>query len=205
MHNDEEATHRRLIALLANAVEPAIAKHGGRIVKHTGDGFLAEFASAVEAVRTALHFQNSIRDLTSGEVEEQRLIFRVGINAGDVIVEAHDIFGDDVNIAARLEGIAKPGGICISSVVYDQIRGKVKIEVADLGELSLKNIARPVRAYAVVANQAGSVRDLDPALHLQGATSKRVATAPPSAKCVNTPLPTFCRRGTSAGGRGLSS
>ena len=150
MHDDEEATHARLTVLLADAVEPAIAEHGGRVVKHTGDGFLAEFPSAVEAVRAATHFQNSIRDLTVGDAENRRLYFRVGINIGDVIVEAHDIFGDGVNIAARLEGIAEPGGICISSSAYDQVRGKVPIEVTDLGEQNLKNIARAVRAYAVV-------------------------------------------------------
>ena len=150
MHDDEEATHARLTALLTDVVDPAIAEHGGRIVKHTGDGFLAEFPSAVEAVRAATYFQNSIRDLTVDDAEDRRLAFRVGINIGDVIVEAHDIFGDGVNIAARLEGIAKPGGICISSAAYDQVRGKVDINVVDLGEQNLKNIARPVRAYAVV-------------------------------------------------------
>jgi class 3 adenylate cyclase len=150
MHDDEEATHARLTALLTDIIDPAIPEHGGRIVKHTGDGFLAEFPSAVEAVRAAIHFQNSIRDLTFGVAVDRRLVFRVGINIGDVIVEAHDIFGDGVNIAARLEGIAEPGGICISSSAYDQVRGKVAIDVIDLGEQNLKNIARPVRAYAVV-------------------------------------------------------
>lgn len=149
MHDDEEATHARLTALLTDVVDPAIAEHGGRIVKHTGDGFLAEFPSAVEAVRAATYFQNSIRDLTVDDAEDRRLLFRVGINIGDVIVKAHDIFGDGVNIAARLEGIAEPGGICISSSAYDQVRGKVSIEVKDLGEQNLKNIARPVHAYAV--------------------------------------------------------
>ena len=156
MHDDEEGTHARLTALLANTVEPAIAEHGGRVVKHTGDGFLAEFPSAVEAVRAAIHFQNSIRDLAAGEAEDRRLVFRVGINIGDVIVEAHDIFGDGVNIAARLEGIAEPGGICISSSAYDQVRGKVGVEFVDLGEQSLKNIARPVRTHAVIPDGLGS-------------------------------------------------
>ena len=156
MHDDEEATHARLTALLADAVEPAIAEHGGRVVKHTGDGFLAEFPSAVEAVRAATHFQNGIRNLTAGDAEDKRLVFRVGINIGDVIVEAHDIFGDGVNIAARLEGIAEPGGICISSSAYDQVCGKVGVQFIDLGEQNLKNIARPVRAYAVVSNGPGS-------------------------------------------------
>ena len=106
MHDDEEATHARLTALLADVIEPAIAEHGGRIVNNTGDGFLAEFPSAVEAVRAATHFQNSVRELAIGDPEDRRLVFRVGINIGDVIVEAHDIFGDGVNIAARLEGIS---------------------------------------------------------------------------------------------------
>jgi TolB-like protein/class 3 adenylate cyclase len=155
MHNDEEATHAKLTALLADAVEPAIAEHGGRIVKKSGDGCLAEFSSAVEAVRAALQFQTSIKELTIGDVEDRRIAFRVGVNIGDVIVEAHDIFGDGVNVAARLEGIAEPGGICISSSAYDQVRGKVGVEFTDMGEQNLKNIARPVRAYAVVRDGFG--------------------------------------------------
>ena len=156
MHNDEEATHAKLTALLADAVEPAIAEHGGRIVKNTGDGFLAEFPSAVEAVRAAMQFQTRIKELTIGDAEDRRIAFRVGVNIGDVIVEANDIFGDGVNIAARLESIAEPGGICISSSAYDQVRGKVGVEFADMGEQSLKNIARPVRAYAVVRDVLGA-------------------------------------------------
>ena len=150
MHHNEEGTHAKLTALLANAVVPAIADHGGRIVKNTGDGFLAEFPSAVEAVRAAVQFQARIKELTTDEVEERRIAFRVGINIGDVIVEPHDIFGDDVNIAARLESIADPGSFCISSAAYDHVRGKVGIEFADLGEQSLKNIDRPVRVYSAV-------------------------------------------------------
>jgi TolB-like protein/class 3 adenylate cyclase/Flp pilus assembly protein TadD len=149
MHNDEEATHIRLTGLLADGVEPAVAEHGGRIVKNIGDGFLAEFPSAVEAVRAALQFQTRIKELTIGDLEDRRIGFRVGINIGDVIVEPHDIFGDGVNVAARLESIAEPGGICISSSAYDQVRGKVGVEFTDLGEQNLKNIARPIRAYAV--------------------------------------------------------
>jgi adenylate cyclase len=122
MHNDEEATHAGLTALLADIVEPVIAEHGGHIVKNTGDGFLAEFPSAVEAVRTAMQFQNRIHELTMDEAEDRRIAFRVGINIGDVIVEAHDIFGDGVNIAARLEGVAEPGGICISQTVLNHAR-----------------------------------------------------------------------------------
>lgn len=150
MHQDEEATHAKLTALLLEAVHPAIAEHGGRIVKNTGDGLLAEFPSAVEAVRAAVQFQSRVDELTIVDAEDRRIAFRVGINIGDVIVEPHDIFGDGVNIAARLESIAEPGGICISASAYDQVRGKVGVEFADLGEQNLKNIDRPVRAYAVV-------------------------------------------------------
>ena len=138
MHHSEEATHAELKALLTRVVEPAIAEHGGRIVKNTGDGFLAEFPSAVEAVRAAMQFQARIRELTTGDAEDRRIAVRVGVNIGDVIVEPHDIFGDGVNIAARLEGIAEPGGNCISFSAYDQVRGKVGAEFADLGEHSLK-------------------------------------------------------------------
>lgn len=159
MHSDEETTHTKLKALLAGSVEPAIAEHGGRIVKNTGDGFLAEFSSAVEAVRAAMQFQTRILELTIADVEDRRIAFRVGINIGDVIVEPHDIFGDGVNIAARLESITEPGGICISSAVYDHVRGKVAIEFADLGEQNLKNIARPVRAYAVIRDGPSSATE----------------------------------------------
>jgi TolB-like protein len=150
MHHDEEVTHAKLTTLLSDGVMPAISEHGGRIVKNTGDGFLAEFPSAVQAVRAAVQFQIRIKELTISETEGRRIAFRVGINIGDVIVEPSDIFGDGVNIAARLESIAQPGGICISSAAYDSVRGKVGVEFDDLGEQNLKNIARPVRAYTVV-------------------------------------------------------
>ena len=172
MHNDEEATHAKLTALLADVVTPAIAEHGGRIVKNTGDGFLAEFPSAVEAVRAALRFQTRINDLTNGDAQGKRIAFRVGINIGDVIVEPHDIFGDGVNIAARLESIADPGGICISSSTHDQVRGKVGVEFADLGEQNLKNIDRPVQAYALVRDEPS------PATHAERARP-HASSAPP--------------------------
>jgi class 3 adenylate cyclase/TolB-like protein len=169
MHQDEEATHAKLTALLIEAVHPAIAEHGGRIVKNTGDGLLAEFPSAVEAVRGAVQFQIRVDELTIGDAEDRRIAFRVGINIGDVIVEPHDIFGDGVNIAARLEGIAEPGGICISASAYDQVQGKVGVAFADLGEQNLKNIDRPVRAYTVVRDESGSATQTERAR--QGALS----------------------------------
>src|SRR4029078_8866521 len=155
MHHDEEATHAKLATLLANGGKPAIADHGGGGLKSTGDGLLAEFSSAVEAVRAAVQLQTRIDELTIEDVEDRRITFRVGINIGDVKIEPDDIFGDGVNIAARLESIAEPGGICISASAYDQVRGKVGVEFADLGEQNLKNIDRPVRAYAVVRDGPG--------------------------------------------------
>jgi TolB-like protein len=156
MHSDEEPTHVKLTSLLVGAVNPAIAEHGGRIVKNTGDGFLAEFPSAVDAVRAAMLFQARVHELTTGDAEDRRIAFRVGINIGDVIVEPHDIFGDGVNIAARLESVAEPGGICISASAYDQVLGKIAAEFIDLGEQRLKNIARPVRAFNVINRVAAA-------------------------------------------------
>ena len=164
MHTDEEATHARVTALLTNTVMPAIARHGGRVVKHTGDGLLAEFPSAVEAVRAAMAFQDSVYELSIDDAHDKRLLFRVGINIGDVIVGAHDIFGDGVNIAARLEGIASPGGICLSASAYDQVYGKIGVEFADLGEQTLKNIIRPVRAYSVIPDGSGSMASIGAAM-----------------------------------------
>lgn len=156
MHHDEEATHARLTELLSDIVNPAIVEHGGRIVKNMGDGLLAEFPSAVQAVRAALQFQTRIRERSVGE-KDARIAFRVGINIGDVIVEPHDIFGDGVNIAARLESIAEPGGICLASSAYDQVRGKVGVEFVDMGEQTLKNISRLVRAYAMVGDPGATI------------------------------------------------
>jgi TolB-like protein len=155
MHASEEATHARVTALLTNTILPAITEHGGRVIKSTGDGFLAEFASAVDAVRAAMQFQGGVYRVAIPDARDQRILFRVGIHIGDIIVDTHDIFGDGVNIAARLEGIAEPGGICLSSSVFDQVYGKIGIEFADLGARDLKNIARPIRAYAVIPDGSG--------------------------------------------------
>src|ERR1700757_280270 len=127
-----------------------VAKHGGRLVKTTGDGGLLEFPSVVDAVECAVAVQTVMAERNDGIPQDRRMQFRIGINLGDILIEGDDILGDGVNIAARLEGIAEPGGICISATAYEHVRGKVTVEFADLGEQSLKNIARPVRAYAVV-------------------------------------------------------
>jgi adenylate cyclase len=149
MGRDEEGTHERLQAHFRELVNPKIGEHRGRIVKNTGDGILAEFASVVEAVRCAVEVQRGMIDREPEVPEERRIRFRIGVNLGDVIAEEHDIFGDGVNVAARLEALAEPGGISISRTVRDQIRDKLSYPFEDMGELSVKNIARPVRVYAL--------------------------------------------------------
>ena len=149
MGADEEGTHERLKAHLRQVVDPKIAEHRGRIVKNTGDGFLAEFPSVVDAVRCAAEIQRGMAERNASSTPDKRIEFRVGINLGDVIVEEHDIFGDGVNVAARLEALAEPGGICVSRVVRDQVRDRFSHNFEDLGDLQVKNIARPVRVYRV--------------------------------------------------------
>jgi adenylate cyclase len=149
MGADEEGTHERLKAHLGELVNPKIGEHRGRIVKNTGDGLLAEFSSVVDAVRCAVEVQRGMIDREPEVPDERRIRFRLGINLGDVIVEADDIFGDGVNVAARLEGLAEPGGICVSRVVRDQVRDRLDYTFEDMGEQQVKNIARPVRVYAL--------------------------------------------------------
>src|SRR6516162_1846647 len=149
MGMDEEGTHERLKAHLGELVNPKIAEYRGRIVKNTGDGFLAEFPSIVDAIRCAVEIQRGMAERNAGTSPERRIEFRIGINLGDVIVEPHDIFGDGVNVAARLEALAEPGGICVSRMVRDNVRDKLDYTFEDLGEQSVKNIARPVRVYRV--------------------------------------------------------
>jgi len=151
MGADEEGTHERLKAHLGQLVYPKIKEHRGRTVKNTGDGLLAAFASVVDAVRCAVEVQRGMIGREPEMPDEKRIKFRVGINLGDVIVEKHDIFGDGVNVAARLETFAEPGGICISRVVRDQIRDKLPYPFEDRGEESVKNIARSMRLYALRA------------------------------------------------------
>jgi len=148
MGADEEGTHERLKAHRRELVDPKIQEHQGRIVKTTGDGLLVEFTSVVDAMRCAAEVQRGMVDRERELAAEQRIRLRIGINLGDVIAEEGDIFGDGVNIAARLETLAEPGGICVSRTVRDQIRDKLPYPLDDIGEQSVKNIARPVRVYA---------------------------------------------------------
>jgi adenylate cyclase len=134
-----------------------VAKHGGRLVKTTGDGVLIEFASVVDAVECAVAVQAVMAQKNEGVPQDRRMLFRIGINLGDILIEGDDILGDGVNVAARLEGIAEPGGICVSSSAYEQVRGKVEVEFTDIGEQALKNIARPIRVYAVELGEAQKV------------------------------------------------
>ena len=147
MGADEEGTLLRLNAHRREFLEPKIADHRGRIVKRTGDGVLIEFASAVDATRCAVEIQRGMAERNAPVPQEKRIELRIGIHVGDVIIEDGDIFGDGVNIAARLEGIAQPGGICVSEDAYRQVRGKLDARFQDAGEQQLKNIAQPVRVY----------------------------------------------------------
>jgi TolB-like protein len=151
MGADKEGTLERLKALRHELVDPKIAEHKGRIVKTTGDGLLVEFASVVDAVRCAVAVQQAMPERNTSVAADSRVELRIGINLGDVIVEGDDLYGDGVNVAARLEALAEPGGICVAARVQEDAAGKLDLVFEDIGEQQLKNIARPVRAYRVVA------------------------------------------------------
>jgi adenylate cyclase len=146
---DEEGTLAALKDLRKSLIDPKITEHRGRIVKTTGDGALVEFASAVDASRCALEIQRAMSERNVDIPGDRRIELRIGINVGDIIIDGGDIFGDGVNVAARLEGLAEPGGICVSGRVQEDVEGKIGIAVEDAGEQQLKNIARPVRVYRV--------------------------------------------------------
>src|ERR1700716_430027 len=151
MGTDEMGTLTALKSHRRELVNPGIAEHHGRIVKTTGDGMLVEFASVVDAVGCAVNIQRSMFRRNAGIPEEKQIIFRIGINVGDIIIDGDDIFGDGVNIAARLETLCEPGGVCISRTANDQIRDKLSIAFADLGEQAVKNISRAVGVFGLTA------------------------------------------------------
>ena len=153
---DEEGTHVRLRERLRGLAEPKISEHRGKVVKHTGDGVLAEFGSVVDAVRCAIEVQRDMAEQNATMPQVKRIEFRIGIHVGDIIVDDNDIFGDGVNIAARLEGIAEPGGVCISDDAQRQVRGKVDFAFEDMGPQNLKNIVEPMRAWRLRMNASGS-------------------------------------------------
>ena len=149
MGHDEEGTLAAFKAHRKELIDPKIAEHRGRIVKNTGDGALIEFASAVDAVRCAMEIQRAMAERNAAIAEDQRVEFRIGINVGDIIIDEDDIYGDGVNIAARVETLASPGAICLSENAYAQVKGKLTIDVSDMGARELKNIAQPVQVYGV--------------------------------------------------------
>jgi adenylate cyclase len=154
MGEDETGTLERLKTLRRKLVKPKIAERGGRIVKLMGDGLLAEFPSVVEAVQCAIDIQQEVTEREPDTSDDRRIRLRIGINLGDIIVEGSDIFGDGVNVAARLEALSDPGGICISGTVFDHVKGKIGLDFEDLGEQQVKNIKDPVRVYRVVLDSA---------------------------------------------------
>ncbi len=149
MSLDESGTLAKLQAHRSELIVPAIARHHGRVVKLMGDGILAEFGSVVDAVECAAEIQREMAARNAGVADDRRMGFRIGVHLGDVIVEGEDIYGDGVNIAARLESLAETGGICISRQAYDQVDGKLRLEFRELGPQHLKNIPKPVEAFAI--------------------------------------------------------
>jgi adenylate cyclase len=161
---DEDRTLARLRGLRSDLIDPAIAAHHGRIVKRTGDGSIIEFRSVVDAVRCAIEVQQGLIERNAGVSEDRRIEFRVGIHLGDVVEEADgDLMGDGVNVAARLEGIAKPGAICLSEQAYWQVKGRLDLAVTDLGPTELKNIAEPIRVYSLQVGVPAQAKQAKPA------------------------------------------
>jgi adenylate cyclase len=151
---DEDRTLARIRGLRSDLVEPTVAAHRGRVVKRTGDGSIIEFRSVVDAVRCAIEVQNGMAERNAGVAPERRIEFRVGVHVGDVVEESDgDLMGDGVNIAARLESVAKPGAICLSEQAYWQVKGRLDLKVTDLGATQLKNIAEPIRVYSLEVGQ----------------------------------------------------
>jgi adenylate cyclase len=160
---DEERTLARLRGLRSDLVDPSIAAHRGRIVKRTGDGSIIEFRSVVDAVRCAVEIQNGMAERNAGVNEDRRIEFRIGIHLGDVVEESDgDLMGDGVNIAARLEGICKPGAVCLSEDAYRQVKGRLDLAVSDLGPTQLKNIAEPVRVYSLEVGVPAQAKPREP-------------------------------------------
>src|SRR5271166_2068548 len=156
---DEERTLARLRALRSDLIDPTISVHNGRVVKRTGDGALVEFRSAVDAVRCAIEVQNGMVERNAGLPPERRIEFRIGVHVGDVVEESDgDLMGDGINIAARLESIAKPGAICLSEDAYRQVKGRLDVAVSDLGPTQLKNIAEPIRVYSLEVGQPAQAK-----------------------------------------------
>jgi class 3 adenylate cyclase len=167
---EDEAGTAKVVRERREAATPIVRSFGGRLVKTTGDGVLLEFPSVVAAVECAIAIQKMMMERNAKLPEAKRILYRVGVNLGDILIDGEDILGDGVNVAARLEGIADPGGVCVSGTAYEHVRGRVEAEFADLGEKVLKNIARPVRVYALkpggAAPASAAAADKSSPLHL---------------------------------------
>src|SRR5271165_3810637 len=169
---DEDRTLARLRALRSDLIDPTIAVHHGRVVKRTGDGAIVEFRSVVDAVRCAIELQNAMVERNAGVSEDRRIEFRVGIHIGDVVEESDgDLMGDGINIAARLEGVAAPGAICLSEDAYRQVKARLDLQVSDLGATRLKNIADPMRVYSL---QVGPPAEAKPAAPVEAKSEEKV-------------------------------
>ena len=178
---DEDRTLARLRGLRGDLIDPAVAAHHGRVVKRTGDGILIEFRSVVDAVRCAIEVQIGLIERNAGVPEDRRIEFRIGIHIGDIVEESDgDLMGDGVNIAARLEGVAKPGAICLSEDAYRQVKGRLDLAVSDLGPTQLKNIAEPIRVYSLQVGQ--------PAVAKPAAAPASEKSAPPRLSIVVLPF-----------------
>ncbi len=177
---DEDRTLARLRALRSDLIDPTIAVHNGRVFKRTGDGALVEFRSVVDAVRCAIEVQSAMVDRNAGVAQDRRIEFRIGIHVGAVVEESDgDLMGDGVNIAARLEGIARPGAICLSEQAYWQVKARLDIAVVDLGATRLKNIREPVRNFSL---QVGLPTQAKPAAPVEPATGEKPRPSLPSRK-----------------------
>ena len=180
---DEDRILARMRTLRSDLIDPTISVNRGRVVKRTGDGAIVEFRSVVDAVRCAIEMQQGLVERNAGLPPERRIEFRVGIHLGDVVEESDgDLMGDGVNIAARLEGIAKPGAICLSEDAYRQVKGRLDLTVSDLGQTELKNISEPIRVYSL---EVGASAHASPAPAASGAP---VAAAPPRLSMVVLPF-----------------
>jgi adenylate cyclase len=177
---DEPGTLQAFKTIKAELIDPTIATHHGRLVKTTGDGFLAEFSSVVDALHCATEVQAQMAERNATVSTGKRIDFRIGINVGDIVVEDGDIFGDGVNVAVRLEGLAEPGGICVSARVQEDAAGKLDLVFEDIGEQHLKNIVRPVRVYRVAMGRAADTP--------KGRLPCRCLTIPPLRCCLSSRL-----------------
>jgi adenylate cyclase len=193
MRADEAGTLARLKEYRRELIDPKYRQYRGRVEKTTGDGILIEFPSVVDAVSCSIEVQRGMRERNADVAPEKRIEFRIGINLGDVIIEGRDLYGDGVNIAARLEGLAEPGGICISQTVLNHARGKIAVEVEDLGEQAVKNIVQPIQVYRLLLDSSR-----DSAVSRSSESAPALPDKPPSPCC----RASFWQRGIQMPARG---